>query len=84
MFQITHNLGIRDKANKCRIVWVFKEFLTGRIIIYRFVSDFVPLNETTFESSESLLTWVQTCIWLNNIETLIPEDWFKEGHGMQI
>ena len=43
----------------------------------------MPLNETDFEHSVSLLPWVQTWIGVNNFETLTPEGWFEEGHGLK-
>ena len=43
------------------------------------ILDFMPLNETAFESSVSLLPWVRTYIGVNNIQLLIPEGCFEEG-----
>ena len=43
----------------------------------------MPFKNTAFERYVLLLTWVQTCIGLNNIETLTPEGWFEEGNGFK-
>ena len=58
-------------------------FLTDRKASSGSILGFVPLNETAFERSETLFTWVQKWIGVNNIEPLTPEGWFDEGHGMQ-
>ena len=44
-----------------------------------FILDFMPLNETAFESYLLIFTWIQTWIRVNNIGTLTPEGWFGEG-----
>ena len=51
--------------------------------MYEYVLDFVPLIETNFEHSATLLPWFQTWIGVNNIEPLTPEGWFDEGHLMK-
>ena len=43
------------------------------------ILDSVPLNETDFESSVLLLSWVWPWIGVNNIKPLAAEGWFKKG-----
>ena len=43
----------------------------------------MPLNETAFDRSATLLPWVQTFIGVNNVEPLTPEGYFEEGRGMK-
>ena len=57
--------------------------MTYSIVSYGSILNFVPLNETAFDRSASMLTWIQTCIGVNNIEKFTPEGWFEEGHGMK-
>ena len=57
--------------------------LTYRISSSGSILDFVTLNETSFDHLALLLTWVQTWIGVNNIETLTPKGWFEEGHRMK-
>ena len=51
--------------------------LTYGIVSSGSILDFVPLNETSFEHSVSLLPWICTYIGVNNIEPLNPEGWFE-------
>ena len=81
MFQITHHLGNRYEVNISRNRYFSKVFWTDRKASSGSILDFVPLNETDFEHSETLFTWVQTWIGVNNIETLTPEGWLEEGRG---
>ena len=57
--------------------------LTDKIALSGSILDFVPLNETDFESSVLILPWVWTWIGVNNIEPLTTEVWFKECHGFK-
>ena len=57
--------------------------MTDRIAPSGSILDFVPLNETAFESSATLFPWVQTWIGVNNIDILTPKGWFEEGHEMK-
>ena len=58
--------------------------LTYKIASSGYILDVVILNETDFESSKSLLPWVQIWIGVNNIELLTPEDWFKKNNGTNV
>ena len=60
--------GIDDFSRGC---------LTEKIAPSGSILDFVNLNETAFEILASLLTWVQTWIGVNTIETLTHVGWFK-------
>ena len=57
--------------------------MIDRISLYGSILDFVPLNETAFDHSVSLLPWFRKLIGLNNIEPLNPGFWFKEGRGFK-
>ena len=57
--------------------------MTDGVALSRSILDSVPLNDTAFESSVSLLPWVWTCIGVNNIEPLTPDGWFEEVHGFK-
>ena len=50
---------------------------TDRIASSGYILDFVPLNDTAFDSLTSLLLWVQTWIGVSNTELLTPECWFE-------
>ena len=58
---------------------VFKGFFDIRKSLIQIYFILFPLNKTAFERSESLFSWVQTWIEVNNIESLTPEVWFEEG-----
>ena len=72
-------LNIIWVAGKRQITSVFygfsRDFLTDGIDSYGSILYFAPLNETEFDSSTSLLPWVQIWIGVNNIEPLTPEGW---------
>ena len=77
LFKMTHNLGSRDEANSGNDICFSRGCLTYGIDSPGFILYFVPLNETAFELSVSLLPWVRICIVVNNIETLTHEGWFE-------
>ena len=57
--------------------------LTDVIASSGYILYFLSLNNTSLDSSASLLTWFQTWIGVNNIVPLTPECWFEEGRVMK-
>ena len=58
--------------------------MADRIALSGSILDCMPLNETYFERSVFLLSWVETFIGVNNIEPLTSEGWLKEFRALSM
>lgn len=78
---ITHVAGTRMVAQgtdglSCRD-------LTEGIMQGTSIESFIPLHLGVLDRSPELLPWIQSWCPVPSITPLLPEDWFKRGHGIQ-